>query len=211
MVKSSIKNIIEVLKNSTLFSHIKEEELSELAVKHCTQKQFKKGSMIFSRKNSEKRLGIICKGTAQISNGKVIIGRLKAYDILGAEMIYGKAEHYLNDISALTDCKVVFVDKEGIDSIFSKSVSFAKKYISHLSENICSLNKKIDAYTAPSAEEKLYSYLLSEAKADTVTLDMKMTELSKQLNLSRASLYRVIDTLEKSNKIIREGNKITLL
>lgn len=210
MVKSGIKSIVETLKESFLFSHVKEEELTQFAIKYCTQKSIKKGGLIYSANGGEKHLGIIGTGTARISNGNVILGKLKAFDIFGADALYSKTACG-ETITAVTECKVVFAEKEGIDYLLSKSASFAKRYISYLSQNICSLNRKISAYTSSTAEEKLYSYLLSEAKGAFASLNVKITELSEQLNLSRSSLYRAIDILEKKNKIKREGNIITLL
>ena len=45
---------------------------------------------------------------------------------------------------------------------------------------------------------------------DKCEITVSMTELSDVLRISRASLYRVMDSLEKSGKINRDGKKIYL-
>ncbi len=211
MIKTSVKNIIVTLKNVPLFSNMDDRELLDFAVRYCSEKSFKSGGIVFPDKSGEKRLGIIGRGTAQIKNSNVVLGKLKVGDVFAADFVYSNYARYTNSISALSECKAVFVEKAGIDALISKSSYFAKKYIFYLSQNIASLNMKMEAYTSHTAEEKLLSYLMSEAKGNTVILNLKMTELSERLNVSRSSLYRVFDKLESGKRISRDGNKITLL
>lgn len=88
---------------------------------------------------------------------------------------------------------------------------FAVAYISYLSKRIYFLNEKIEAYTAPNAESKLLHYLKSVCDANGVVSGISITELSRQINVSRASLYRALDTLSASGKLRHDGKKIILL
>lgn len=211
MIKLSVKNIIDTLRANRLFSAVKNEDLTELASKYCTEKSYKKGSVIFPKNSSEKCIGIIVKGVAQVEKEHIVVSRLNPSDIFGAVTLYGQSETFVNDISAITDCKVAFFSKEGIDTVLSKSPRFAKRYIEYLSQRIYFLNKKIETYTLPTVEEKLYAYLSSARVGDTVDLSIKMTELACQLNLSRASLYRAFDELEQKGKIVRDGKRIRII
>lgn len=211
MIKSNIKNIIEMLRMNALFSSVKDEDLVELASNYCTEKVYKKGSVIFSKASNEKCIGIILKGTAQVEQEHIVVSRLNAADIFGAVTLYGKNEVFANNITAVSDCKVAFMDKEGIDTLVSKSPRFAKKYIEYLSQRIYFLNKKIETYTSPTADEKLYAYLLSVCIGNTVEINLRMTELANELNLSRASLYRAFNELEEKQKIIKAGKHIKII
>ena len=211
MIKSSTKNLMELLKTNALFSTVKDEDLLEIVSKHCVEKSFRKGSIIFSKSGKEKCIGFIVKGTAQVKKEQIVLNMLKESDVFGAVTIYGKTESFVNDIVALTDCKVAFISKDGIDFVLSKSPVFAKRYIAYLSQRIYFLNKKIETYTSPTANEKLYAYLSSIAVDGVAEIRIKMTELANQLNLSRASLYRAFAELEADGKAKKEGNIIKLL
>lgn len=211
MIKSSTKNLMEILKTNPLFSAVKDEDLLEIVSKHCVEKSFRKGNIIFSKSDKEKCIGFIVKGTVQVKKEHIVLNKLKESDIFGAVTLYGKSEGFVNDIVALTDCKVAFISKNGIELVLSKSPGFAKRYIAYLSQKIYFLNKKIETYTSPTANEKLYAYLSSIAVDGVAEINIKMTELANQLNLSRASLYRAFTELEADGKAEKEGKRIKLL
>jgi CRP-like cAMP-binding protein len=72
------------------------------------------------------------------------------------------------------------------------------------------LNRKIQCFTAGSAERRLALWLLSEEE-EVITLPSSLTTLSDMLDIGRASLYRALDKLENSGLISREGRNIALL
>lgn len=210
MIKSSTKNIIEVLKKTFLFSAVKEEDLFTLAADYCFEKTYKKGALVFSKLSEEKCIAVIIKGSAQVKKAHIVVNTLKQGDMFGAAALYNNSKFFVNDIVAVSECKAVFIAKEGIDLLISKSPRFAKKYIEYLSDRIYFLNGKIDTYTSPTADDKLYVYLTSIAKNNVAVLNMKMTELAKQLNISRASLYRAFDELTAQEKIEKNNRKIII-
>lgn len=211
MIKADIKNIISVLKKNKLFSFIKNEELYELAVDNCFEKSFKKGSKISLNFSEEKCIGIAVKGDIQIRNKNIVLMQLREYDTFGLAYVYSLNECTSIEAVAVSECKAVFINKSGIDKLILKSPRFAKKYIEQLSEEINLLNERIEAYTSPNSVEKLYSYLCMLLSNPNLEQNIKMTELSKQLNISRASLYRAFEELESSGKITRDGKNIKIL
>ena len=211
MIKKSVVGRADALLKTYLFSSVGKEKLVPICENHCQNKTFQKGKTIFSKNTSEKCIGIIADGTASVKKERVVINHLKAGDIFGAVTLYNDCDRFVNDIVAQTECTVIFISKDGIDSLLSRSPEFAKKYIKYLSQRVYFLNEKIEEYTAPSAKDKLLSYFKKNAVDGSFVLNEKMTELSKQLNISRASLYRAIDELYDSKKIEKDGNKIRLL
>ncbi len=212
MIKASEKLIVEALSSAPLFCAAGEEELKRIASQYAREVSFKKGETVFSKGSREKRVGIIVKGGATVKKEHIVISRLKQYDIFGAVTLYGKAETFVNDIVADSDCKVVFIPKDGVDSLISKSPRFAKSFIEYLSERIYFLNGRIEAYTMPTAGDKLYSYLKEAAKGENpFTFNVKMTDLARALNLSRASLYRAFDELCSRGRIVKDGKNIKFI
>jgi len=211
MIKRSVMNRIDILSKNSLFSPVGREKLSFICEKYCYDKTFPKGKTVFSKNTSEKYIGIIADGTASVKKEHIVINHLEAGDIFGAVTLYNDCEEFVNDIVAQTECTVVFISKEGVDSLISRSPEFAKRYIKYLSQRIYFLNGKIEEYTAPSAKGKLLAYLERNADGGRCVLSGKMTELSRQLNLSRASLYRALDELCADGKIEKDGDTISLL
>lgn len=211
MIKRAVVDKIDILLKSSLFSPVGREKLTEICEKYCCEKTYQKGKTVFSKHTSEKCIGIIADGTASVQKEHIVINHLAAGDIFGAVTLYNDCEEFVNDIVAQSECTVVFISKEGVDSLISRSPEFAKRYIKYLSQRIYFLNGKIEEYTAPSAKGKLLAYFERNSDAGKCVLSGKMTELSKQLNLSRASLYRALDELCADGKIEKDGDIIGLL
>lgn len=212
MAKSSVKVITDALRGTRLFAAADESELQIIASDFCTERTFKKGETIFSRNSAEKCVGVILKGAASVKKEYVVISRLEAGDLFGAVTLYNKQSCFVNDIIADCECKVVFVSRAAADMLISQNPEFAKSFIEYLSQRIYFLNAKIEAYTQPTADDKLFSFLKDVAKGESeLCLSLKMTELAKALNLSRASLYRAFDELSEQGRIIKDGKNIKFL
>lgn len=211
MVKHGDVDKIVVLLNNGLFSPVGRERLTLICGKHCYVKTYSKGKTVFSRNSHEKCIGVIADGALSVKKEHIVINRLSRGDIFGAVTLYNDCDEFVNDIVAQTDCTVVFISEEGVDSLISRSPEFAKRYIKYLSQRIYFLNWKIEEYTAPSAKGKLLAYFERNSDGGRCVLSGKMTELSKQLNLSRASLYRALDELCADGKIEKNGDTICLL
>ena len=79
---------------------------------------------------------------------------------------------------------------------------------------IAFLNRKIPTLSRGSVEQRLADYLLSEFTTDSGQPEVVIrscAELAVRLNMSRASLYRALGTLEESGMIARSGKVIGLL
>ena len=155
-------------------------------------------------------LCLIIKGEARVSKGETVISHLKDGEIFGAAFLYNQCYEFENTVTALTALKVVIIEKSGVDELIKSDSSISFNYISYLSERIGFLNDKIEGYTKPSAEEKLMLHLQKNADINNgkCEISVSMTELSHVLQISRASLYRVIEALEQQGKICRDGKKI---
>jgi CRP-like cAMP-binding protein len=96
---------------------------------------------------------------------------------------------------------VLFLPEELIVWFMRRDPIITENYITYLSDRIWFLNTKISALTAGSAEQRLAVFLLEQGSVSS-----SMTDLSHQLNVGRASLYRALDVLE-ADGYIRKGSK----
>lgn len=210
MTKSTLNSAISFLKNTRIFKDADEKVLASVLNTYGKSVSYSKNDIVFSRENYSPVVCIIIKGEARVSKGDTVISHLKDGEIFGAAFLYNQSYEFENTVTALTPLKVVIIEKSGVDELIKCDSSISFNYISYLSERIGFLNSKIEGYTKPSAEEKLMLYLKKNADMNNgkCEISVSMTELSHVLQISRASLYRVIENLEQQGKIYRDGKKI---
>lgn len=210
MTKSTLNSSLSFLKQTRIFKDADEKILTSVLNTYGKSVSYSKNDIVFSKETYSPVLCLIIKGEARVSKGETVISHLKDGEIFGAAFLYNQSYEFENTVTALTPLKVVIIEKSGVDELIKCDSSISFNYISYLSERIGFLNSKIEGYTKPSAEEKLMLYLQKNADINNgkCEISVSMTELSHVLQISRASLYRVIETLEQQGKICRNGKKI---
>lgn len=212
MTNSTLNSALNYLKKTKIFESADEKNLTSVLKDFGEAISYSKNDIVFSKETYSPVICIIIKGEARVSKCETVISHLKDGEIFGAAFLYNHNYEFENTVTALTPLKVVIIEKDGIDKLIQSDNSVAFNYITYLSERIGFLNSKIEGYTKPSAEEKLLLYL--QKNSDNVDgkceISVSMTELSRVLHISRASLYRVIEALETQGKICRDGKKIYL-
>lgn len=210
MTKSTLNSSLNFLKKTRIFKDADEKILTSVLNTYGKSVSYSKNDIVFSKETYSPVLCLIIKGEARVSKGETVISHLKDGEIFGAAFLYNQSYEFENTVTALTPLKVVIIEKSGVDELIKCDSSISFNYISYLSERIGFLNSKIEGYTKPSAEEKLMLYLQKNADINNgkCEISVSMTELSHVLQISRASLYRVIETLEQQGKICRNGKKI---
>lgn len=157
-----------------------------------------------------KYIGIITKGKASIKSGDngVIIKKLQKGDIFGVAGLFDTPTHSTL-IVASTDCTVITLSKSFVEKCISLNPTCAMNYITLLAKKISFLNKKINSYTAKSAENKLYSYLMQlPHNGNILELSVDMSTLSKMIGIGRATLYRAFTKLEENGTITKKDKII---
>ncbi len=211
MTKAMQQKALEALKNIPVFSSVQEEQLLNILKNFAGVETFKKEETIFSPDSGFKIYGVLLKGEARVLKDYVTVSILKEGQGFGLAALYREEKGFVNTIEAKTACKVLCIQKEGIDQLLIENPNFSFSYISYLSGRIYYLNEKIEAYTAPSAEEKLLNFLESIRPKNGIITDVSIAELTRQVNVSRASLYRALDALQKREVLRYEHKQIIFL
>lgn len=212
MAKSTLESNLKCICRSEVFKNCDIGLLTEVLKSFSKSVTFQKGDIIVAPQSAA-QLCVIIKGEARVSKGETVISRLKPCDIFGAAYVYNKSNQFENEVVAVTALKAVFISREGLDRLIAEDRNFAFSYIEYLSGRVSFLNGKIAGYIRKTAEEKLITFLEKSCVCDDDggrVIDLSMTELSAAAGISRASLYRVLDGMEKQNKIRRCGKKIYL-
>ncbi|MBQ8738088.1 MAG: Crp/Fnr family transcriptional regulator [Clostridia bacterium] len=207
-----MEKISEILSNTFLFKGISKSDIESCcSFEGYEVIKYSKNDIMLCAK-SQKRIGIIIEGRATIISGDdgVIIKKLSSNDIYGVAILFDEPE-YLTKVIATSTCTVLTISREFVQKCIEYNHKIALNYIEYLANKISFLNNKISAYTAKSAENKLYSYLLQLPRNENViTLKTDFSAIAKMIGIGRASLYRAFDKLEESGLIVKNKKEIIL-
>ena len=201
-----------LIENFFLFNGLDDNKVENLLTfTGICEENYSQGDIMQNNKTSCK-IGIIVKGKAIIKSGEngVIIRKLNSKDVYGAACLFDTPKH-LTIVKAVTDCTVITMNKDFVEKCILEEKNVSINYIEFLAKKISFLNTKINAYTAKSAENKLYTYLLQLPREENViSLKVDMSTIAKMIGIGRATLYRAFEKLEKNGTITKQAKKIIL-
>ena len=196
-----------------MFDGLKENEIENIlsvlgptVIKKKDEELYRNGylAIIVSGKATIKRLNDIgdCITIRTISEG----------EMFGIASVFGDWKNGMSSILADTTCKVIYFSENTFTDIINRYPKVSINYIQYLSNKIRFLNRKLDAFTAKSTEERLYEFLLSQSDADgNVNLKFGIAELARRINVGRTSIYRDIETLQSKKLILRNGHNFKII
>lgn len=203
---------LKAIASSFLFRNVDDFLVEQLALDNrCQRETYPRGAVIFDETHFRRCLGILLSGEVLVEKNtagskKLNMTRLYPGDCFGAAAMFHQRGRYASVLTAKKPTEILFLPQELITWAMARSSTITENYISYLSGRIWFLSSRISALTAGTAERKLAVYLLEEG-----AMDVSMTDLSQQLNLGRASLYRAAETLEEMGGICREGKTVRVL
>lgn len=205
---------LALAQNSWLFQNVLPETVCRLCWEKGQILAFAKGEVIYSPTHFQRSIGLFLSGSAQVEKGggTVILNTLRPGDWFGVAALFSQSCRYVATVRAASSCRVAFFTYEGLTAMLAAEPVIGLNYISFLSSRIHFLNRKIDQFTAVSAEEKVALYLLEQTgNGSSFSLPMSYAKLADSLDLSRSSLYRAMDALENAGVLKKEGRRLTVL
>ena len=200
-----------------LFQGMTPQQVQELAQEYGEMQSFPKGVDIYQPDSYRRAMGVLIQGRAQVlkpeGDNPLPLNLLGPGQIFGVASLFHPMDHYVTQIQSL-GCVVLFFSEEALQELFARSSDFTMRYIGFLTQRICFLNHKIDAFTAGSSLEKVARGLLSRCKeqnGDPVVSCTNAAQMARSLNMGRASLYRAFDALAEWGLIRREERQIEIL
>ncbi len=195
------KEICTLLEKLPLFCGITKGKLAELPLEVSLS-----AGEEYEVKNS---LAVIAVGKADIFKKSLYLKTVTAPSVFGLATLFDKNDGYISTLKAKSETTILLFSEAFVEKLIEESPEFSKRLILLLGEKIRYLNRRIDFYTSPTAEGKLYEYLHTSAKEGYV--EVSMSKLSEILDIGRASLYRALSSLEEKGEIKKQGKKIFLL
>lgn len=176
---------------------------------------FKKGELIYSKEKFSNALAFVISGSAfAVSNNqnKIHLQTFCEGMCFGAGALFNNEKEYISSVFAKTNTKILFLEEEFLKNLFLNYPQVSINYIEFLTEKVRFLNKKLSIISCNDADDTLYNYLCGISNSENfAVIPTSMTILAKTLGISRASLYRALDNLIQSGKIIKKNNEIKVI
>jgi CRP-like cAMP-binding protein len=203
------------IKNIFLLNGLNQAEKAEIISGFSSTVKYKKGDIIYSADDFPNAIGYVVKGkAAAVTNNQnnIHMRTFEAGTCFGVASIFGGDNYYVSTITAKTDIEILFITENELKEIFLKFPKTATNYIEFLSNKIRFLNTKLSVISCNNADDTVLKYLSTVCDSEGNAANLKsMTLLAKTLGLSRATLYRSLESLEKSGIILRENNSIKVI
>ena len=154
---------LQLAAQNPIFRSVALSRLAELLEREVLLCSFRKDEIIYSPDHFEERIGLFLSGTAvaEKSKGTVILNTFEAGNCFGVATLFSQSKCYVTTIRAKSNCLVAFLSGESMIRLFREEPQISLNYIAFLASRIHFLNRKIDQFTAVSAEEKLTLWLLA--------------------------------------------------
>ena len=177
-----------------------------------TVQEYPANAYLFRKSETSVRFGIILRGTADVlrksKDGLMHMSTLRKNDLFGAASLFG-GESYVTDIRCNEPVRVLLINETEFLKLLTDNTVILQNYLCYLNSRIRFLNRRLDAFSKNNVSARLFTYLSGEA-VDGVYTIQNLTKLSDTLCISRATLYRALETLESSGQIQRSGKQIII-
>ena len=205
------------LKNLFLFSDLSDDELREISSKIVLKKQsFEKGEIIFDKKHYEKRIGFVVSGECKVvrrrgQGDSVELNTIGKHGSFGIMSLFTPNAEFPTEIVAAKKTSAVFIEADDVTMLISEYRKISLAVIRFLAQRVAFLNRKVATFSNKCVEDKLTAYLRQAYAKHGEEFSISMTELSREVDIGRASLYRILSSLEEKNIIKTEPKKIIFI
>ncbi len=213
--------MLEILKRTKLFAGFDKNSLTELETA-ISIKNVIKNEIIFYEKDAAQAFFVIDSGKVKVfkmsPEGKEQILMIASDGDSFAEAAMFAGERYPASAEALTDTKLLVINRDRFVSILERNPNIAMNLIARLSELLHKLNRLVEELSLTDITTRLAHYLLNEieklddtTEPQTLILQEKKSTLASQLGTIPETLSRSFAKLTKEKVISVDGAKIEIL
>lgn len=219
-----MKKYIPVLKRTQLFNGVEEEEIS--AMLGCLQARkcsYQKGEYVWRQGEHPNSITILVEGSLYIQRddywgNRSIINRIGIGEMFGEAYVAPDSGVLLNDVVAVGDSTVIFLDAKRMLTVCSSACKFHSMVVQNLffaiSEKNRKLVQKLGHMEKRSTREKLISYLSEEAKrqnSSSFAIPFNRQQLADFLSVDRSAMSNELCKMRDDKLLLFEKNRFTLL
>ncbi|MDO5124019.1 MAG: Crp/Fnr family transcriptional regulator [Eubacteriales bacterium] len=219
-----MKKYIPILKRTQLFRGACDEEIN--AMLSCLGARlitYKKGELVLRQGEHISDIALLVEGILHIQSddywgNRSILGQIDAGDMFGEAYALNESTGLLNDVVAVADSAVVFLDAKRIINTCRGACRFHAIVVQNLFFAICEKNKKLvqklGHMSKRSTREKLISYLSEEAKkqrSSTFTIPFNRQQLADFLSVDRSAMSNELCKMRDDGLLEFDKNKFRLI
>ena len=219
-----MKKYVPVLKKTRLFAGVAEEDLAAmLSCLKATTGSCRKGNYVYRQGERVERLSILVAGKLQIQKddrwgNRTIVSTVEVGDMFGEEYVAPQSTVLLNDVIALEDSVIVFLEARRVLTVCSSLCRFHSRVIQNLFYAISERNRrlmlKLDHVSRRTTREKLISYLSDEAQlqgSTKIVLAFNRQQLADYLSVDRSAMCKELARMRDEGMLRFEKNTFELL
>lgn len=219
-----MEKYLPVLKKSVLFSGVKEEDIRALL--SCVEakvRRYGKGEYVLQQGEYLDDIAVLTEGSLHIQNddywgNRSILGRISIGEIFGEAYAFSREEPLMNDVVAIEDSTVMFINAKKVISTCSSACRFhtlvVQNLFSVLSEKNKKLVQKLGHIGKRSIREKLISYLSQESKRQKsaeITIPFNRQQLADFLSVDRSAMSNELCKMRDEGFLTFRKNVFRLL
>lgn len=212
------------LKKARIFNNITGDEIESLM--DCVRGQirsFPKDDIVFSAGEKIDSIGVLMEGQLQVESvdywgNTAIISLIDPGEIVGEAYASADAEPIPNDVIALSDCRILFMNMHSILTECQRACSFHNQLIQNLytiaTRRNRYMNRKISHMSKRTTREKLLSYLSDIAQqknSSRFTIPFDRQQLADYLSVERSAMSAELSRMQKDGLIKYHKNEFELL
>lgn len=212
------RKYFQVFSGLFLFSGIEPSSVEKaFTMENCTCIQFEAGETVYTRTKFKHSLGLVLSGALKAvkaggTNAEVVLNTFFTGGVFGAASLFQQSDSYVAEIIAVKRSRILWLPEEMLRMLFLTDCCMAENYIRYLSGRISFLNERIDCFTGGTAQGRLEAFFWDlcqncQGRPCVVSLPCSMVCLAETLGISRASLYRAIDSLVGKGVASRRGKE----
>lgn len=211
-----LDNDLSVMTSCYLFGDMTPQERSDaIGGLHISVAEYPVDAVITSPERFSPALYFVISGQLAVTqeHGKkpVLMRLIRAGETFGAAAMFGSCKSYPTTIRAKSVVRVAAITENDLRDLFCRYPSTAIAHIRFLSDRIRFLNDRIDSTTGRNVESKLSKYLVESYGKETCHSTLNMTQLARNLDIGRASLYRLMAQFVDEGAIDFSHGKIKIL
>lgn len=219
-----MKEYINLLKKSELFSDMKDDEI--LKALQCLKgniKKYTKDDVIFLAGDEINRFGIVLSGSILVTKNDImgnrnILTSISQSGMFAETFVLSNIKHIPVTVICDDNCEILFLEFNTLTNTCESNCDFhntlIKNMLSILANKNLLLNSKIEMLSAKTTREKLMAYFniqISRTNSNRFKIPFNRDELADFLNLNRSSMSRELSKMRDEGIIEFTKNDFKIL
>jgi CRP/FNR family transcriptional regulator len=197
---------------------LNEEELA-IINKDRYSVTYKKDELILKQGISATHIISLIDGMAKVyieglNNRNLLLRILKPWTLIDETGLETKEKNQFS-ITAITDCKVCFIDAKNFSQVLAENSKFACEVIRHRSRHAIFCLDRMVSLTQKQMLGRMADGLIYLSRnvydSDTIVLDLSRQDIADLTSMSKDSAIRMLKELEKDGIIDLKGNSLHIL